>query len=145
MQQNIKITLFVWQRCINCIDYWFRNVTVVYFSYHYSVSRRNWRLPGRSAFVTAEIWTQDLPNVGYRYPNHQTAKTFQLNNFGLWDFRFSRQWGRRCWCGLWRRVDWLVFANVSEKHTASIFRAENGDYVCTKRWHLPSSAHDVTT
>jgi hypothetical protein len=45
----------------------------------------------------------------------------------LWDLRFSRRWG--WWCcfsGFWRRVESPVDANVSEKHTVDIFRAEDG-------------------
>jgi hypothetical protein len=35
--------------------------------------------------------------------------------------------------------------DVSEEHTASIFRAEAGQYVSPKHWYLPESPHDVTT
>jgi hypothetical protein len=44
----------------------------------------------------------------------------------LWNLRFSRRWE---WCssGFWHRVDSSVDGNVSETHTVSIFRAENGD------------------
>jgi hypothetical protein len=47
----------------------------------------------------------------------------------MWDLRISRRWGwwYCCSSGLWRRVDSSVDANVSEKHTVSIFSPENED------------------
>jgi hypothetical protein len=57
--------------------------------------------------------------------------------------------------GFWRRrVDSYIDNNVSEKHTVSIFRAEDGlqtsawrwiQYVYPKRWHLPTSLHGAKT
>jgi hypothetical protein len=40
-----------------------------------------------------------------------------------------------------------VDTNVSEKHTVTIFRAEDGDsiYVSSKRWYLSVGPHGVTT
>jgi hypothetical protein len=39
-----------------------------------------------------------------------------------------------------------VDVNVSEKHTVSIFRAEDGDSMfLRKRWHLPTSQHGAKT
>jgi hypothetical protein len=45
----------------------------------------------------------------------------------LWNLIFSLRWQFwLCFFGLYRRVDWLVEANVSEKLAFSIFRAEGG-------------------
>jgi hypothetical protein len=41
-------------------------------------------------------------------------------------------------------VDSLVAANVSEKHTFPIVRAEDGDSMFL-RWHLPTSLQDAKT
>jgi hypothetical protein len=44
----------------------------------------------------------------------------------LWDLRFSRWWGW-WWSGFWRHADSLVDANVSQKHTVSIFSPQDKD------------------
>jgi hypothetical protein len=42
----------------------------------------------------------------------------------MWDLTFSQRWGWWCPSGFWYRVDSSVDANISEKHTVSIFRDE---------------------
>jgi hypothetical protein len=64
-----------------------------------------------------------------------------------WNFKFSRQWGRRCCSSeVWCRVDRSVDANALEKHTACIFWVEDGDSMFLRNvGHLPTSLHGAKT
>jgi hypothetical protein len=64
----------------------------------------------------------------------------------VWGLRFSWQ---RCWClssGFWRRVgspvDAIVFGGI---HCLQSQHWRWWQYVCPKRWHLPTRLHGIKT
>jgi hypothetical protein len=115
-------------------------------------------------------WRQYVPPICW-YPNTSSqGVTIQKTTIDIWDLRFLLRWRYwSCSSGFGRRVDWLVQANVSEKRTVSIFRAEvtmmgirvnkkGGrkvslrlqpwrwrQYASPKRWLLPASQHSAQT
>jgi hypothetical protein len=78
--------------------------------------------------------TQSLSYHQSLYPEKLCAKKFPpILDFQIAKHRFLHMfeiWGfHRNEFGFWRCVDLSVDANVSEKHTISVFRAEDGDSV----------------